>query len=586
MLYIHSISLLFALGAVFLLSLPAQAASPAEPATGFVEIPGGKLWYEARGEGTPMVLLHDGLLPSATWDGQVDAFSRSFRVIRYDRRGYGRSEPPKGPYSDIDDLHAVFEALKIARAVVVGCSSGGRLAVDYALAHPDRVEALVLVGPVVSGLPYSEHFLRRTIANYRPLYQERNVEELIDNWARDPYLIDAANTAAKERLRKLLATNRGPLERNNPESRPPDRPAIGRLNELRVPTLIVVGASDIPDVHAHAGVLEAGIHGARRAIVPGTGHLVHMEKPEVFNREVLDFLRPADAAREYLRTLAPLDLEKARRLFDYDAKAPLDVQEAGTERRGEVRIVDLSFASPMGGRVPAYLILPPGEGRRPAVLFQHPGQGDRSTFVDEAVELAGKGIVSLTISAPFLRPENQGQRGGNPWDPEVSRKEQLQTILDIRRGFDLLVSRPEVDPKRLVYVGHSLGATVAGPLAAFDRRPIAYVLMAGLPSLTHSYGYGRNEPAIAYQELLTRDQQKAYADALGPLDSMWYIGQAAPAKLLFQFARRDEYITPWDAATYIEAAPDPKEVKWYDTDHYFNEQARRDRVEWVVKVLR
>lgn len=572
--------------AASLLWAATAAAASGEPATGFVQVPDGKLWYEVKGEGTPVVFLHDGLLPSATWDGQFDVFARSFRAVRYDRRDYGRSEPPKGPYSDVEDLHTVLESLKIGRAVLVGCSSGGELAVDYALAHPDRVEALVLVGSVVSGLPYSEHFLRRSISSYRVLYLEKNVEKLIDHWVRDPYLVDAANGKAKERLRELLTANREPLARDSPAgSRPPDRPAIGRLNEIRVPTLIVVGASDIPDVHAHTGALEAGISGARRVVVPGAGHLVQLEKPEILNREILGFLRPAESAREYLRTLPALDLQQAYHLFDYDAAAPLAVQETGTERRGDVRIVDLSYASPRGGRVPAYLILPPGEGKHPGVLFLHPGQGDRSTFVDEAVELAGRGIVSLTLSAPFLRPENQAQRGGKPFDPERDRKEQLQTVLDLRRGLDLLVSRPEVDAKRLVYVGHSLGATVAGPLAGIDKRPIAQVLMAGFPSLTRAYTHGTGRVAIFFQEILTAEQQKAYVEAMAPLDSVHYIGRAAPAKLLFQFARRDEYISAWDAEVYVQAASDPKEVKWYDTDHFFNEEARRDRVEWVVRVV-
>src|ERR1700748_260691 len=130
------------------LLLLATAAS-AETSTGFVDAPGsGKLWYEAKGQGSPIVFLHDGLVSSAGWDGPFDSLADSFRVVRYDRRGFGRSEPPKGPYSDVDDLQAVFETLKIGRAVLVGCSNGSRLAVDYTLAHPDRVEALVLVGPV------------------------------------------------------------------------------------------------------------------------------------------------------------------------------------------------------------------------------------------------------------------------------------------------------------------------------------------------------------------------------------------------------------------------------------------------------
>jgi dienelactone hydrolase len=168
----------------------------------------------------------------------------------------------------------------------------------------------------------------------------------------------------------------------------------------------------------------------------------------------------------------------------------------------------------------------------------------------------------------------------------VSRKEQIQTIVDLRRGLDLLAARPEVDPKRLAYIGHSLGATVGGTLAGVEKRPIAYVLMAGYASLTRATSTGHDQGALAFQELLTPEQRRAYIDALAPLDAVDYLGQAAPAKLLFQFAKNDEFITPLDAATSLAAASDPKEVKWYDTDHYFNEQARRDRGNWLDHTLK
>jgi pimeloyl-ACP methyl ester carboxylesterase len=575
---------LLALPCLLLLATAASAESP----TGFVDAPGGgRLWYEAKGTGAPIVFLHDGLVSSAGWEGPFDSLATSFRAIRYDRRGFGRSEPPKGPYSDVDDLQAILETLRIGRAVVVGCSNGSRLAVDYTLAHPDRVEALVLVGPVISGLPYSEHFLRRGLVNYRPMFQEKSREKLIEAWVQDPYLTDSRNTQARARLRELLTKSPGPLTATVPESRPPDRPALGRLAEIRVPTVILVGESDIPDVHAHAGVLEAGIHGARRMIVPKAGHLIQLDQPEILTREILLFLRPAEVAERELATSShAVALEETRRALDYDAKAPLEIQEGSTERRGDVRIVDLSYASPMGGRVPAYLILPPGEGKHPAILFLHPGQGDRKTFVDEAVGLAkDRGFVALTISAPFLRPENQGKRGGNPWNPEVSRREQIQTIVDLRRGFDLLVSRPEVDPRRLAYVGHSLGATVGGTLAGIEKRPTAFVLMAGYPSLTHAMTSNHDQGSLAFQELATPGQRDAYLKAMKPLDALYYVAGAAPAKILFQFAKRDEFISAWDAAAYVRSAKEPKEVLWYDTGHYFSEAARRDRDEWLAKNL-
>lgn len=549
----------------------------------FIDVPGGKLWYEVRGEGLPLVLLHDGLVPSGTWDDQMPAFARLFRTVRYDRRGYGRSEAAKQAFSDVDDLHAVLEALKIDRAVLVGCSNGAKLAVDYALAHPDRVETLVLVGPVVSGLPYSEHFQRRGLENFRPMFRDKSADGLIEAWVRDPYILGPASTRARERLRELLKGSPNPLVNRGMQSREAERPAKGRLAEIQVPALILAGESDIPDVHAHAGVLEAGIQGSQRRVIPGAGHLIHLEKPDLFNETVLAFLRPDDAAASYLRSLRPS--AEDRNLFEYDASAPLDVQVVKTTARGSTRVIDLSYASPLGGRVPAFLVLPAGEGRHPAAVYLHPGQGDRSTFLDEAVAMAERGLVSLLIGGPFTRPENKGQRGGNPWEPAASRKEQVQGIVDVRRGFDLLVSRPEVDPQRLAYVGHSYGATIGGTLAAVEHRPVAHVLMAGLPSLTRAATHGTHAFSLAFQTLLTPEQQQAYVDALAPIDAMHYIGRAAPAKLLFQFARRDEFLTPWDAEVYVQAASDPKEVKWYDTDHFFNEEATKDRRGWLTRVL-
>ena len=559
--------------ALFLFAAPLQAE--------FV----GKIWYEVKGEGPPLVLLHDGLAPSGTWDGQMAAFSRVFRTVRYDRRGYGRSEAATEAFSDLDDLHTLMEALKIERAVLVGCSNGAKLAVDYALAHPERVASLVLVGPVVSGLPYSVHFERRGIENFLPMFRDKSADGLIEAWVRDPYILDPSSTKAREHLRELLKGSPNPLvNRGAPKSREAERPAVGRLSEIKVPTLILVGASDIPDVHAHAGALEAGIQGSRREVIRGAGHLIQLEQPDLFNETVLTVIRPEAAAADYLKSLPKQNAD--RKVFDYPS-VPLDIQEAKTEMRGSVKVIDLSYASPLGGRVPSFLALPAGEGKHPAVLYLHHGQGDRTTYLDEAVLMAERGIVSLVIGAPFTRPENQGENAGKPWEPVASRKEQVQGIVDVRRGFDLLVARPEVDPKRLAYVGHSYGATIGGTIAAVERRPIAHVLMAGLPSLTRSYTHGRDVPAAAFQVLITPEAQKAYVDALAPIDAVHWVGQAAPAKLLFQFARRDAYISPWDAEVFVQAASDPKEVKWYDTDHFFekHEQARKDRMDWLARVL-
>ena len=116
--------------------------------SGYVDVPGGKLYYDAIGEGQPLVMIHDGLLHRKTWDYQFAKFQKYHRVIRYDRRGYGESSAPEGPYSNEDDLLRVLDRFGLERAVLMGMSSGGGLAIDFALAHPERVKSLVLVGAI------------------------------------------------------------------------------------------------------------------------------------------------------------------------------------------------------------------------------------------------------------------------------------------------------------------------------------------------------------------------------------------------------------------------------------------------------
>jgi 3-oxoadipate enol-lactonase len=268
----------------------ARAAEPPGYASGMIPVDGGAIFYEIAGSGDPMVLIHDGLLHREVYDGQFPVFAEEFRVVRYDRRGYGRSPKPTGEYSNEDDLLAVMDHCGLEKAVLVGMSMGGGLAIDFALAHPDRVSALVSVGGVVSGFGYTEHFLTRggqlTAGDYADPTRLTRYFAL-----EDPYEIAPENTAAKERVWALLQANpQNADEEKNRLRKRPARPALGALGEIAVPTLLVVGEHDMPDVHAHAGAIQAGIPGARRVVVPNAGHLVPLEQPDAFNRTVLDFL--------------------------------------------------------------------------------------------------------------------------------------------------------------------------------------------------------------------------------------------------------------------------------------------------------
>ncbi len=258
--------------------------------SGYVQVEGGKLYYEAAGAGETIVLIHDGLVHREIWDAQFAVLARNYRVIRYDRRGYGLSPKPEKPYSIIEDLHGLFAGMKIDRAAVMGMSMGGGLAIDFALAYPEKVQMLVLVGAVVSGLGYTEHMasrgghLTKEIRDDPEAYKKYWIEQ-------DPYEIAPSNSEAKIKVKRLVEANLQNYEiAKHRLNKGPARPALKALSEIIVPTLILVGEFDIPDVHAHAGAINAGITGSKRVIISGAGHLVPLEQPDVFNETVLTFM--------------------------------------------------------------------------------------------------------------------------------------------------------------------------------------------------------------------------------------------------------------------------------------------------------
>src|SRR5216117_1564230 len=142
--------------------------------------------------------------------------------------------------------------------------------------------------------------------------------------------------------------------------------------------------------------------------------------------------------------------------LDYDRNAPLDIKEAAVEQRGDIAIHDISYASPKGGRVPAYLVVPNGRGPFPAVIWGHwywenSPMRNRKEFLDEAIALAQVGVVSLLPDGPIARP---GHVTHNESLNEQQITDMLQAVVDMRRGLDLLLAREDVDPKRIAFVGH------------------------------------------------------------------------------------------------------------------------------------
>jgi len=533
-----------------------------------------------------LVLIHDGLLSSESWDEVWSFFCARWCTLRYDRRGYGDSQPARERYDDVADLAALLDHVGIERATLVGSSAGGGLAVDFALALPTRVEALVLIGAVVRGGSYSEHFRARGLMNARPYHYAGDVAGTIESWVADPYFVAPENRAAKETLRRLLTAHPAPALGTLP---PPDDPppALGRLGEIEVPALILVGEHDIPDVHAHAGMLEAGLARAKRIVVPGAGHEVALEQPVAFQQAVLEFLRPREVAEAAWAALEPKSANAraaAASLLAYDASQPLDVREKAQEMRGRTRLVDLEYASPHFGRVLAWLALPDTPGKHPAVLFLHHGQGNRGTFLDEMVMLAERGVVSLSIDGTENRPDYRFAEA-RFFDVAATLEDKAQLLTDLRRGLDLLAARPEVDRARLGFVGHSLGATLGGVLVGVEPRIEVAALVAGFSAESRVAEHGPGRYALALRILPSPEERRAFLDGIAPLDAVHYLRETR-AKLLFQFARRDEFINPWDAElAQLAAGEHLPLVQWYDCDHWMNEAVRRARDEWLLSAL-
>ncbi|MEE9443600.1 MAG: alpha/beta fold hydrolase [candidate division Zixibacteria bacterium] len=257
--------------------------------SGFIQVEGGQLFFEKSGKGEPIIFIHDGILHRETYDFQFGYFSQNYTVIRYDRRGYGLSSKPTKPFSQIEDLLAVFKQLNIDRANLIGCSAGGRLSIDFALAYPERVSSLVLVGAVVSGYGFGQHFFTRGGHFNLPSFD--NTEEFRNFWYNiDPYSIFEENRQARQYADKLIKANPHNLDRaNNGLVQNSQVSAAANLSIISVPALLVIGEYDIPDVHAHAGVIDAGIPNSKRIVLRNAGHLAHMEQPDQFIDLVRNF---------------------------------------------------------------------------------------------------------------------------------------------------------------------------------------------------------------------------------------------------------------------------------------------------------
>lgn len=257
--------------------------------TGFAEVNGTRLYYELSGSGPTVVLIHGFSIDTRMWDDQMALLTPHFQVLRYDMRGFGRSElPDEQAYDPCVDLFELLGFLDIPKASIVGLSLGGWVAIDFTIAYPETVSSLVAADAAIMGYDWQEG---RPSVQPAEVAQSQGIEQAKNFWIASP-LFEAARRHPRvlRRLDEMVSDYSGwHWVHENPQILA-DEPAIYHLKDIQCPTLVIVGEHDVFDFQQIAKILEAEIPDAKRVVIDDAGHMSNMENPRQFNQALEEFL--------------------------------------------------------------------------------------------------------------------------------------------------------------------------------------------------------------------------------------------------------------------------------------------------------
>ena len=274
---------------------PVETLPTPEVQFGYAEVSGGRLYYEVQGSGDALVLIHGALGDRRHWNHQLDALASEFRVVRYDVRGHGKSSlPVEGElYTDYEDLAALLDHLDISKAHIGGWSMGSGLAIDFVLAYPERAMSLIPIGPWVRG--YSSPAVQSMMSDIRAAnaaLTEGGAAAALDAWMETPFFAATVRDPSAGAEFARIAADYPWWFHLHPSPRRFFEPiAIERIADIRVPTLIMTAEHDVPADREVADLLDESVPHSRKVVMAGTGHLMHMEKPDEFNQYLIDFIR-------------------------------------------------------------------------------------------------------------------------------------------------------------------------------------------------------------------------------------------------------------------------------------------------------
>ena len=262
--------------------------------SGMADINGAQLYYEVKGTGHPLLLVHAGVADSRMWQAQFEAFSEIYKVIRFDLRGFGRSNMPSGSFSNYEDIKALLDFLGIKKVYLLGISFGGLIALDFTLAYPDYVKALVLGAPSISGAKPSKR-IRQFWEEEDAALEHGDLEEATELnlklWVDGPHRkSDQVSAEVRDLVQEMqLAIFRKEIP-NDVEEIDLEPPATERLGEVKIPVQVMVGDLDLEEKLETVDRLVREMPNCNKVVIPGVAHMLNMEKPDEFNQSVRNFL--------------------------------------------------------------------------------------------------------------------------------------------------------------------------------------------------------------------------------------------------------------------------------------------------------
>lgn len=261
-----------------------------------VSINGTKLYIETVGKGEALLLIHAGIGDSRMWDKQFYELSKTHYIIRCDLRGFGKSKMSPGAFAHHKDIAAILEYLDVEKVNVLGASFGGYVAVNFALTYPEFVKRLILVSPALDGYEFESPDMLKFFNEENEKIEHGDLEAATElnlrMWVDGPQRsAEEVSQGVREQVREMQMNIFSQPEVDEVEERELVPPAITRLGEIEIPTMVINGDLDVVEFQEISNLLANNIKNATRIVMSGVAHLPSMEKPDEFNRIVRDFIK-------------------------------------------------------------------------------------------------------------------------------------------------------------------------------------------------------------------------------------------------------------------------------------------------------